>query len=61
MILCFISIIWSVCLKGLVKSSFCSIVCVGIRNRWIFPKLVLLDTTAVAYLVDVFEVINFDM
>ena len=39
-ILCFISVMWKVCLKGLVKNLFCSIVRVGIRNNWIFPNLV---------------------
>ena len=37
MILCFISVIWKVCLNGLFKSLFCSIVLVGTRNSWIFP------------------------
>ena len=32
MILCFISVIWNVCLNGLVKKLFCSLVRVGIRN-----------------------------
>ena len=31
----------------------------GIRNSWIFPKLVKLDPCAVANLLDVFEGINF--
>ena len=37
MILCFISVMWKVCLNGLFKSLFCSIVLVGTRNSWIFP------------------------
>ena len=57
--LCFISVIWNVCLKGLVKDLFCSIVRVGIRNSWFFPKLVKLDPCAVAHLLDVFEGTNF--
>ena len=32
-ILCFISVIWKVCLKGLVKSLFCSIVRVRTRSN----------------------------
>ena len=60
MILCFISVIWNVCLKGMVKSSFCSFVRVGIRNSWIFPKLVKLDHCAVADLLEDFEGINFE-
>ena len=58
-ILCFISVIWNIWLKGLVKSSFCFIVRVGIRNSWIFPKLVKFDPCAVATLLEVFESINF--
>ena len=37
MIMCFISVMWKVCLKGLFKSLFCSIVLVGTRKSWIFP------------------------
>ena len=33
MILCFISVIWKVCLKGLVKSVLSSIVRVGTRSN----------------------------
>ena len=57
---CFISVIWNVCLKGLVKSLICSIVRVGIRNSRTFPKLVKLDPCGVANLLDVFESINFE-
>ena len=57
--LCFISLIWKVCLKGFVKSLFCSFVRVGIRYKWILPKLVKHDPCAVANLLDVFEGINF--
>ena len=58
-ILCYISVIWNVCLKGLVKRFFCSIVRVGLRNNWIFPKLVKLDPCAVAKLLEVLEGFNF--
>ena len=37
MILCFKSVMRKVCLKGLVKTLFCSIVLVGTRKSWIFP------------------------
>ena len=37
MILCFISVIWKVCLNGLLTSLFCSIVRVGTKKSWIFP------------------------
>ena len=33
MILCLISVIWNICLNGLVKILFCSIVLVGRRNN----------------------------
>ena len=36
-ILCLISVIWNICLNGLFKVLFCSIVLVGTRNNWIFP------------------------
>ena len=58
-ILCFISVIWNVCLKNLVKKLFCSIVRVGTRNSWFFPKFVKLDPCAVANLLEVFKGINF--
>ena len=53
------SVIWNVCLKGLVKRLFCSIVRVGIRNSWIFPKFVKLDPDAVANLLEVFKDVIF--
>ena len=59
-LLCFMFVIWNVCLKDLVKKLFCSIVRVGTRNNWIFPELVKLDSWAVAYLLDVLEDINFE-
>ena len=34
---CFTSVMWDVCLEGLFKSLFCSIVLVGTRKSWIFP------------------------
>ena len=34
---CLISVIWKVCLNGLLKNLFCSIVRVGTRTNWIFP------------------------
>ena len=37
MILCLISVIGNICLNGLFKILFCSIVLVGRRNNWIFP------------------------
>ena len=37
MILCLKSVIRNVCLNGLFKILFCSIVLVGTRNSWIFP------------------------
>ena len=37
MILCFISVMWNVCLNGLFKILFCSIVVLGTRKSWIFP------------------------
>ena len=52
-ILCFISVMWNVCLNGLVKSSFCSHVRVGKRNIWIFSKLVKFGPSVVAYLLEV--------
>ena len=36
MIVCFISVMWKVCLNGLLKSLFCSIVLAGTRKNWIF-------------------------
>ena len=33
MILCLISVIWNICLNGLFKILFCSIVLVGRRNN----------------------------
>ena len=59
MILYFKCVIWNVCLKVLVKSLFCSIVRVGIRKSWIFPKLVKLDPCSVANLFEVFGGIKF--
>ena len=41
--LCFISVIWNVCLKGLFRSLFCSIVLVGTRKSWIFRNLLMLS------------------
>ena len=41
------------------QNLFCSIVRVGIRNNWIFPKLVKLDPCAVANLLEVLEGISF--
>ena len=35
--LCLISVIKNICLNGLFKILFCSIVLVGTRNSWIFP------------------------
>ena len=32
MILCFLSVMWNVCLNGLIKILFCSIVLVGTRD-----------------------------
>ena len=58
-LLCFSTVILNVCLIGLVKNLFCSIVRVGIRNSWIFPKLVKLDPCAVASLLEVFKGNNF--
>ena len=37
MILGFIYVMWNVCLNGLVKILFCSIVLAGTRKFWIFP------------------------
>ena len=58
--LCFIFLIWNVCLKILVKKLFCcSIVQVGTRKNCIFPKLIKHDPFAVANLLEVLEDINF--
>ena len=35
-LLCFISVIWKVCLNGLLKKLFFSIARVGTRKSWIF-------------------------
>ena len=48
-ILCFMSVMWNICLKGLYKSLFCSIVRVGIRNDEFFHNL--LDLYLVQWLV----------
>ena len=58
-ILCFISVIWNNCLKGLVKIFFCFLVQMGTRNNWIFQKSVNFDPCAVANLLEVLEGINF--
>ena len=50
MILCLVSVIGKVCLNGLLKSLFCSIVRVGTRKSWIFPHFVEVDLCAVASL-----------
>ena len=52
---CFISVMWNVCMKGLVKSLPYTIVRVRIGNSWIFPKLFKLDPYDVANLLDIFE------
>ena len=54
MILCFIFVIWKVCLNGLFNNSFCSIVLLGTKKSWIFPYLVNVDFCAVANLLAVF-------
>ena len=59
MILCFISVMWKVCLNGLFKSLFCSIVLVGTRKSWIFPYFVKVEPCAVASLLAVFTVDSF--
>ena len=42
MILCLISVIWNICLNGLVKILFCSIVLVGRRNNIEFFRSLLM-------------------
>ena len=37
----FLSVIWNVCLNGLFKFLFCSIVLEGTRKSWIFPQFML--------------------
>ena len=37
MILCLISVLRKICLNGLFKILFCSIVLVATRDSWIFP------------------------
>ena len=59
MILCFISVMWKVCLNGLLMSLFRSIVRVGTRKIWIFPKFVKADPCAVASLLVVLKGFNF--
>ena len=59
MILCFISVLWKVCLNGLFKSLFCSIVLVGTRKSWIFPLLINAEPCAVANLLAVFMGLKF--
>ena len=59
MILCFISVMWNVCLNGLFKSLFCSTVFVGTRKSWIFPQIVNREPCAVGRLLVVFEGISF--
>ena len=61
MILCFISVMWKVCLNGLFKSLFCSIVLVGTRKNWIFPLFVNDQPCAVASLLAVLEEIVLDV
>ena len=59
MILCLISVIWNVCLNGLFRILFCSIVLVGTRNTWIFPDFTNVDPCAVANLLDVSRGVKF--
>ena len=59
MILGFISVMWNVCLNGLVKILFYSIVLVGTRKFWNFPGFTSVDPCAVANLLAVFIGIKF--
>ena len=59
MILCFISVIWKVCLNGLLKKLFCSIVRVGTRKSCVFPEFLKVDPGSVASLLGVWKDINF--
>ena len=56
--MCFISVIWKVCLNGLLMSLFCSIVRVGTKKSCIFPMIVKVDPCAVASLLVVLKGIN---
>ena len=44
---------WNVCLNGLFKILFCSIVLVGTRKSWIFPLFINFEPCAVANLLAV--------
>ena len=59
MILCFMSVMWNVCLNGLLKSLFCSIVLVEIRKSWNFPKFVNVEPCSAASLLVIFKGIKF--
>ena len=59
LLLCFISVKWNVCFNGLFKILFCSIVLVGARKTWIFPKFINVEPCAVANLLAVFIDIKF--
>ena len=56
--LCFISVMWKVCLNGLLMSLFCSIVRVGTRKRWIFHNSLRLILSRLLLLV-VLKGVNF--
>ena len=59
---CFISVMLNICLKYLFHSLFCTIVRVGTRKNWIFPKYVnLILPCAVANLLEVFNGIILDV
>ena len=58
MILCFISVIWKICLNGLLMSLLCSIVRVGTRKSLSFPQFDKVDPCAVASLLVVLKGIN---
>ena len=54
MVLCFMSVMWIVCLNGLLSILFCSFVLVGTRKSWIFLKFTNVEPCAVANLLVVF-------